>query len=189
MRPKLLQLMLAGSACWLSASFLSGAAFGADLEALPSQLPPAAEKVADKKTYTVGQLVIEAPWTRATPGGAQVAGGYLKITNKGSEADRLIGGTLPPASAVEVHEMAMTDGIMKMRRLEKGLEIKPGQTVELKPGSYHLMLTGLREGLKEGPPIKGTLVFEKAGSVEVEFRVAPIGARSGSGASGGHTHH
>jgi copper(I)-binding protein len=188
MHPKLLQLLLAGSTCWLTASCLSGAAFGAGLEALPSQLPPVAEKVADTKTYTIGQLIIEAPWTRATPGGAQVAGGYLKITNKGAEADRLVGGTLPAASAVEVHEMAMAHGIMKMRRLEKGLEIKPGQSVELKPGSYHLMFTGLREGLKEGPPIKGTLVFEKAGSVEVEFRVAPIGARSGGGTPGGHMH-
>jgi periplasmic copper chaperone A len=188
MRLKVLQLALASTACWLCASSSSGAAFSADLEALPSQLAPVAEKAASEaKTYTIGQLVIEAPWTRVTPGGAQVAGGYLKITNKGTEADRLVGGTLPVAGAVEVHEMAMTDGIMKMRRLEKGLEIKPGQTVELKPGNYHLMFTGLREGLKEGPPIKGTLVFEKAGSVEVEFRIAPIGARSG--ASGGHMHH
>ena len=189
MPPKFLQLALAGTACWLSASFLPRAAFGAGLEGLPSQLPPAVEMVADKTTYTIGQLVIGAPWTRVTPGGAQVAGGYLKITNKGTEADRLVGGTLPVAGAVEVHEMAMTDGIMKMRRLEKGLEIKPGQTVELKPGGYHLMFTGLREGLKEGPPVRGTLIFEKAGSVEVEFRVAPIGARSGGGASGGHMHH
>jgi copper(I)-binding protein len=190
MPPKFLQLILAGAACCLCASSLPGVAFSAGLEALPSQLPPLAKKAASEaKTYTAGQLVIEAPWTRVTPGGAQVAGGYLKITNKGAEADRLIGGTLPIAGAVEVHEMAMTDGIMKMRRLEKGLEIKPGQTVELKPGGYHLMFTGLREGLKEGPPVKGTLVFEKAGSVEVEFRVAPIGARSGGGASGGHMHH
>ncbi len=130
------------------------------------------------RSYKVGAIVIEAPWTRATPGGAQVAGGYLKITNPGQDADRLIGGSLPMASAVEVHEMSMTDGIMKMRKLPKGLEIKPGQTVELKPGGYHLMFMGLRGGLKEGQTIKGTLVFEKAGSVEVEYQVAAIGAKS-----------
>ena len=133
---------------------------------------------AQDKSYKVGQLVVEAPWARATPGGAQVAAGYLKLINKGSEPDRLVGGTLPTAAAVEVHEMAMTDGVMRMRRLEKGLEVKPGQTVELKPGGFHIMFTGLREGLKAGQTVKGTLMFEKAGSVEVEYRVAPIGAQS-----------
>ncbi len=82
--------------------------------------------------------------------------------------------------------MAMSDGIMKMRRLEKGLEIAPGRTVELKPGGYHLMFLGLRDGLKEGQTVKGSLVFEKSGTIEVEFRVGPIGAQSGSG---GHKHH
>jgi copper(I)-binding protein len=146
-----------------AAALLAGAAFA-------QHAPP---------TYKVGSLVIEAPWARATPAGAKVAGGYLKITNKGQQPDRLVGGSLPVAAAVEVHEMKMADGVMKMRRLEKGLEIKPGQTVELKPGSYHLMFMGLREGLKDKQTIKGTLVFEKAGSVEVEYRVAPIGAKSG----------
>jgi hypothetical protein len=131
-------------------------------------------------SYKVGDLIIESPWVRATPGGAQVAGGYLKITNKGQEPDRLIGGSLPIATGAEVHEMAMADGIMKMRKLENGLEIKPGQTVELKPGSYHVMFTGLREGLKDGQSIKGTLVFQRAGTVQVEYRVAPIGAKSAS---------
>jgi copper(I)-binding protein len=145
------------------------------------------EAAADK-VYKVGPLVIEAPWTRATPGGAQVGGAYLKITNTGAEADRLVGGSLPIAAAVEVHAMSMTDGVMKMRKLETGLEIKPGQTVELKPGGYHLMFTGLRQALQQGQPVKGTLQFEKAGSVEVEYRVEPIGARPGEGAKKEHLH-
>jgi copper(I)-binding protein len=162
---------------------------GQDAHALAQPAPgvrllPAAQK-AETRTYKVGSLVIEAPWTRATPGGAQVAGGFLKVTNTGSQPDRLIGGTLAPAATVEVHEMTMSDGVMKMRRLEKGLEIAPGQTVELKPGGYHMMFMGLRDGLKEGQSVKGSLVFEKAGAIEVEFRVAPIGAQSGSG----HKHH
>jgi copper(I)-binding protein len=74
--------------------------------------------------------------------------------------------------------MTMHDGVMKMRRLEKGLEIGAGKSVELKPGGCHLMFTGLREGLKEKQKIKGTLLFEKAGSIEVEYCVAPIGAQS-----------
>jgi copper(I)-binding protein len=150
---------------------------------------PMLSRVADKKpaspTYSVGALVIEAPWARATPGGAKVAGGYLKITNTGKEPDRLIGGSLPIAAEVEVHEMAMANNVMKMRRLAEGLEIRPGQSVELKPGGFHLMFVGLTSGLKAGQPVKGTLRFEKAGTVEVEYRVAPIGAQSG----GGHAHH
>jgi copper(I)-binding protein len=137
-----------------------------------------------------GELVIETPWTRATPGGAKVAGGFLKITNTGSTPDRLIGGTLPIAADVEVHDMTMIDGIMKMRRLE-GLEIRPGQSIELKPGSYHVMFMGLKEGLKAGGTIKGTLLFEKAGTVNVEYKIAPVGAPSPSGApkhGGSHGH-
>jgi copper(I)-binding protein len=144
-----------------------------------------AQSASANQPVKAGSLVIEAPWTRATPGGAKVAAGYLKITNNGSEPDRLIGGTLSIATAVEAHEMAMTDGVMRMRKLEGGLEIKPGQTVELKPGGYHLMFTGLREAVKQGPPIKATLNFEKAGSVNVEFKVLPIGAMGSSS----HDHH
>jgi hypothetical protein len=81
--------------------------------------------------------------------------------------------------------MTMSDGVMKMRKMDHGLEIKPGQTVELKPGSYHLMFNGLRDGLKQGETIKGTLEFEKAGSIEVEFQVMPIGAEA---ETSGHMH-
>jgi len=132
------------------------------------------------RTYKVGSIVIEAPWARATPAGARVGGGYLKITNTGQQPDRLVGGSLPVAAEVEIHKMSMTNGVAKMRKLAEGLEIKPGQTVELKPGSYHLMFMGLRQGLKDGQTIKGTLVFEKAGSVAVAYQVAPIGAMSGA---------
>lgn len=190
MKPKLLPAIVAGAAAWLAVtSFASASGLGVSRDALPQWPAVVLRAATQPKAYTLGQLVIEAPWTRATPGGAQVAGGYLKITNKGQDADRLVGGTLPMASAVEVHEMSMTDGVMKMRRLEKGLEIKPGQTVELKPGGYHMMFTGLRAAIKEGQPVKGTLVFEKAGTVEVEYRVAPIGAKSGGTPSGAHKHH
>jgi periplasmic copper chaperone A len=145
--------------------------------------------VVAKQSYKLGQLIIEAPWARATPQGAQVGAGYLTITNTDKEADRLIGGSLPVATSVEVHQMTTSDGVMKMRKMDNGLEIKLGQTVELKPGGYHLMFNGLHEGLKQGQTIKGTLQFEKAGSLEIEFHVAPIGAK-GVGTQGemGHIH-
>lgn len=133
----------------------------------------------------VGDLVIEAPWTRATPSGARVAGGYMRITNRGSQPDRLTGGSFPLAGRFEVHEMATVGGVMTMRELAGGLEIAPGQTVELRPGGLHVMFMELREAVREGQPIKGTLVFQRAGTVEIEYAVAPIGAR---GPAGGHAH-
>ena len=131
-------------------------------------------------TFKAGALVIEAPWSRATPGGAKTAGGYLKITNNGTAPDRLLRGTFAVAGSGQVHEMSMQGTVMKMRELDDGLEIKPGQTVELKPGGYHMMFMDLKEPLKAGQTIKGTLVFEKAGSVDVEYAVQPMGA-TGSG--------
>lgn len=132
--------------------------------------------------YKAGPLEISQPWSRATPKGAKVAGGYLTITNKGAAPDRLVGGTSPAAGRVEIHEMAMDQGVMKMRPLTRGLEIKPGATVELKPGSYHVMLMDLKQPFEQGQRIKGALMFEKAGRVEIEYAVEAIGAqRSGTG--------
>ena len=125
--------------------------------------------------YKAGSLEINHPWARATPKGAMVAGGYLKIVNTGDAADRLVGGSTPAAGKLEIHEMSMDGGVMKMRPLPKGLEIKPGQTVEFKPGSYHLMFVGLKEPFEQGKHVKGTLQFEKAGAVEVEYAVEAMG--------------
>jgi copper(I)-binding protein len=144
---------------------------------------------ADAQEYRIGSIKIEVPWIRATPTGAKVGGGYVKITNIGSEADRLVGGTLVSAGRVEVHEMTMDSNIMRMRRMANGLEIKPGQSVELKPGSYHLMFMDLKSGFKDGQRIKGTLQFANAGTVEVEYAVQGLAAQSGhdtSGKAGGH---
>lgn len=133
--------------------------------------------------YRLGPIKIEQPWSRATPKGARVAGGYLKITNTGTEPDRLVGGTAPFAGGFEIHEMSMDGGVMKMRMLRNGVEIKSGATVEFKPESYHLMFTGLTRPLVKGERLKGTLVFEKAGTVEVEYVVQAVGA---PGPMGGH---
>jgi len=123
----------------------------------------------------VGSLTLDQPWSRATPGGAKVGGGYLRITNTGTAPDRLIGGSFPLASKVEVHEMRLEGDVMRMKPVEGGLEIKPGATVELKPGGLHLMFVDLKEPLKEGQTLKGTLTFEKAGAIEVEYTVRGMG--------------
>src|SRR4051812_19139668 len=91
-----------------------------------------------------GDLVISQAWSRATPGGAKIGGGYLTIENKGSAPDRLIGGSVEIAGKVELHEMATSNGVMKMRPLDKGLAIEPGKTVKLAPGGHHLMLFDLK---------------------------------------------
>lgn len=126
--------------------------------------------------FTAGLLVIENPWTRATPVGAKLGGGYLTITNNGSEPDRLIGGSIPRAGRVEIHEMKMEADVMRMRALPNGLEVAPGSSVQLKPGGYHVMFMELKEPFKQGETVKGELRFEKAGVVPVEFKVETIGA-------------
>src|SRR5262250_2355851 len=85
------------------------------------------------QTYTVGPMKVEQPWVRATPSGAKVGGGYLTITNTGTTPDRFLGVSLPQAARGEVHEMKMEGGTMQMREVKGGLEIAPGQKVELKP--------------------------------------------------------
>lgn len=128
--------------------------------------------------YTAGPLKIEQPWTRATPAGAKVAGGYVAVTNTGATADRLLGGSSEIAGKVEIHEMSMNNGVMTMRGLPEGVELKPGAKVEMKPGGYHIMFMDLKRQLKEGEKVKGTLTFEKAGAVPVEFSVQSVGARA-----------
>ena len=123
----------------------------------------AATFAAQAHEFKVGALDIGHPWSRPTPKDANIAGGYLTITNKGKVADRLIGGASPAASQIEVHEMANVDGMTKTRALANGLEIKPGKTIELKPGAYRILLLGLKEPFQLGQKVKGTLVFEKAG--------------------------
>jgi periplasmic copper chaperone A len=143
---------------------------------------------ATAETYTAGSIEISSPWARATPKGAQVGGAYMTITNKGTEADRLIGGSSAVASQVEVHQMSMDKGVVMMRPLESGLEIKPGETVEFKPNSFHLMLIGLKQPLMPGQNMKATLEFARAGKVEVEYAVEAMGAQGPSPAAPGGGH-
>jgi periplasmic copper chaperone A len=140
--------------------------------------------------FKIGDLEIGHPWTRATPPSARVAGGYLSVTNKGASADRLLSATFTQSGSTEVHEMAHEGGVMKMRELPKGIEIKPGERINLQPGGFHLMFIDLKAGLKEGDTINGTLVFEKAGRIEVGFKVESIGYKpKGAGADHDHSGH
>ena len=142
---------------------------------LVSALLLAAMASASAHDYTVGSLKIDHPWSRATPKGASVAGGYMKITNTGSAPDRLVGGATEAAKKFEIHEMKMDGSVMKMRELTDGLEIPPGGTIELKPGSFHVMMTGVTKPFVKGERVKASLTFEKAGKVDIEFTVDALG--------------
>ena len=159
-------------------------AAGQDAHALKSPAPgvrivaaaSTAPARAEASGVKAGDLSIETPWMRATPGGAKVAGGYVRVTNGGSQADRLVGASIPLAGRASIHSMSMEGGVMKMAPVDGGLMIKPGETVELKPGGLHLMFADLSGGPKAGETVQGTLRFERAGTVPVSFSVAPIGA-------------
>lgn len=131
---------------------------------------------ASAQQVKAGDLVLDHAWARATPGGAKVGGGYLTIENKGTTPDKLIGGSSPAAAKVEVHEMAMNNGVMTMRPVKGGLSIAPGQSVTLAPGGYHIMMMQLKAPLKKGDKVPVTLTFEKAGEVNVTFDIQGIGA-------------
>lgn len=121
--------------------------------------------------YVLGALKIGHPWSRPTPNGAHTAAGFLTITNTGSQPDRLMGGSSPAVSQIQVHQMSMDGDIMRMRELPDGLTLPPGTTVRLEPGGYHLMLIGPKSAFKVGDHIPATLKFAHAGSIKVEFHV------------------
>ena len=143
----------------LAAVFVSGAALAED--------------------YQVKTLRVSNPFARATPPGAKVAGAFMTIKNVGPDADRLVSVSSPAAGLVEIHEMAMEGGMMKMRAL-KGIDLKPGATVELQPGGYHVMLEDLKQPLKQGEQIPIKPTFEKAGVLDIKVTVEGMGAAAHS---------
>jgi copper(I)-binding protein len=129
---------------------------------------------------TAGSISISSAWSRMAPAmgeeqpqmaGASAAA-FMKITNNGSEPDRLVAGRTAIATAIEIHEVkAGEGGVMQMSPLTEGLEIPAGGTVELKPGGYHVMLFGIMQDLNPGFTYELTLVFERAGEVTITVPV------------------
>jgi len=126
--------------------------------------------------YKLGDLEISQPWSRATPPTAPTAGGFLTVINKGTTPDRLIAVRTTAAGQAQIHQMKMEGDVMRMRELDNGLDIPAGATVTLAPGGYHLMLVGLKAPFKAGTRVPVTLVFEKAGSIDVEMDVQAMGS-------------
>jgi copper(I)-binding protein len=134
----------------------------------------------------LAQVQVEKPWARATPPGAEVAGGYLLIRNAGAAADRLVAASSAAAAKVELHVHVNDNGVMKMREV-KGYDVPAKGNFELKPGGAHLMFLGLKKPFAEGDRIPVTLKFEKAGEVAIELAVGKVGERAAP-AAGHHKH-
>lgn len=133
-----------------------------------------------------GGLAVATPWMRQPPPGADVAGGYMVITNAGEAPDRLVGASAAFADRAEIHEMAMANGMMTMQEVEGGLEVPAGGEVRLQPGGFHMMFFGLHDAPKAGDSVPVTLEFEKAGTITVEMTVEMMGASQPSGGHGKH---
>ena len=114
-------------------------------------------------------IEIYAPWARSAKTG-EVTGAFLTIANTGTATDHLLGASSKAAQTVEVHETSMKDGVMSMREVP-AIEIPAGQMLELRPGSYHIMLINLARDLADGDEIQIILHFETAGDIPVTVKV------------------
>jgi copper(I)-binding protein len=148
------------------------------------QLATARAQAAD---YDVGSIHISQPWARATPKGAASGAAYMTITNNGKTPDKVSCVSSDAAAECQIHSMTMDNGVMQMRPVEGGLEIKPGETVTLKPGSFHMMLVNLKHPLEQGNTVKAKLKFDSAGTVDVDYPIAAIGAAAPGVPAGGGT--
>ena len=146
-----------------------------------------AAPAAQATDYNVGPIQITAPWARATPKGASSGAAYMTITNTGTTPDKVSCVSSDASAECQIHTMTMDNGVMQMRPVEGGLEIKPGETVTLKPGGFHMMLVNLKHPLEQGNTIKATLKFDTAGSIDVDYPIAAIGAAAPGVPAGGGT--
>lgn len=121
------------------------------------------------------QVSVETPWSRATPPGAKIGVGFLRLKNAGA-AERVVGAASPAAGRVEMHVTSRDGDVMKMRQVDS-FEIPAGGTFELKPGGAHLMLMDLRRPLMQGETVPLTLKLEKGGELNVALKVEALGAR------------
>jgi len=147
------------------------------------------------RTVVVDDLEIADPWTRVMQPGQQAGGGYIAITNRGAEPDRLVHASTPRAARTEIHSMEIVNDVMTMRPVDGGLDIASSETLSLEPGGYHLMFIGVTEPFEEGEIVAVTLEFESAGRVDLEFQVrgmahgrAPADGQDDDDTGHGHGH-
>jgi len=144
------------------------------IAAMPAALPI----VGSAQEYRLDPVLIDRPIARATAPGATTGVVFFTISNAGNTTDRLLRASTPIAARVALHQMAVDEGMMKMRAVPS-LELRPGARLELQPGGYHLMLLDLKQPLKAGEKFPITLIFERAGALTVPVQVEPLGAMPG----------
>jgi hypothetical protein len=136
--------------------------------------------IATLPIVALAQVAVADPWVRGTVEGQRATGAFMKLT--ATTDQKLVGAASPVAKIVEIHEMAMEGGVMKMRAIAK-LELPAGKATELKPGGYHVMLMALTKPLAEGETVPIALTFEDAAgkrqTVEVKAPVRPLTATAG----------
>ena len=120
-------------------------------------------------------ITAEKAWARATTSAAATGVVYLSLADTGPAADRLVGVATPVAAHADMHIMVMEGNVMQMRPVD-AVDVKPGERIQFKPSGLHIMLTDLKQPLTRGERFPVTLDFEKAGKVDVEVLVLPIGA-------------
>ncbi|MGM0435225.1 MAG: copper chaperone PCu(A)C [Pseudomonadota bacterium] len=132
---------------------------------------------------TSAEIRIDNAWSRATAPGVDRGAGYMTLHNEGDQSRTLTGATADWAESVEIHESREVDGQMRMQALPEGLTLEPGETVELAPMSFHLMIMGLDEALTEGDTRSLTLEFDNG-----ETRETQLDIRAPDGTAGQHSH-
>ncbi|MEL7727964.1 copper chaperone PCu(A)C [Citromicrobium bathyomarinum] len=155
----------------LAASALAGAILLTACNFEPGPEAPSEAEAA------MSEIAITGAWSRETAEGQNAGGAFMTIANSGSADDRLTGGSTSVAGDVQIHTVDMTDGVMRMRELEDGLDVPAGGSVTLRPGSFHIMLMQLDQPLQQGETVPVTLTFEKAGPVEIELAIQPVGSQ------------
>jgi len=116
------------------------------------------------------EVEVQHGYVRATAPGAPNSAGFMVLANNGKAPLSLTGAASPSATAVELHNHVNENGVLRMRR-EAAIALPPGTLVELKPGSYHLMLLGLSEPLKEGQSVPMRLTFSDGSEQQLSLPV------------------
>ncbi|PKO59020.1 MAG: hypothetical protein CVU24_16115 [Betaproteobacteria bacterium HGW-Betaproteobacteria-18] len=126
--------------------------------------------------FAAGAAVdVKNPWARVTVKGQMATGVFMTLTAK--EGGKLVAVASPVAGVVQVHEMKMEEGVMKMAEVKGGLDLPAGKAVELKPGGYHVMLMDLKAPLVKGTVLPLTLVFKDAKGAETRMELkVPVAA-------------
>lgn len=135
--------------------------------------------IASAHEFKAGDILVDHPWARATPGRAKNGAAFMKLENHGGAEDRLMAASGDVANRVELHTHLHENGVMKMRPSGPILVPAHGHAM-LEPGSFHVMMIGLKAPLVEGETFPLTLTFEKSGSVTVNVKVESVGAGAGT---------